>query len=59
MRDTEDREHFTEPGEKEKKEEGPRCDDINDPVRKGLCKVCGTPVLNMAPFCQDHDPPVP
>jgi hypothetical protein len=35
------------------------CDDIEDPVRRGLCKVCQTPVLGAAPFCKEHEPPVP
>ena len=60
MRDTEDREEFINNREEETtKFEGASCDDINDPVRKGLCKICGTPVLKMAPFCQEHEPPVP
>ena len=35
------------------------CGDINDPIRRGLCRVCGLPVLGEAPFCKDHEPPVP
>ena len=35
------------------------CADIEDPVRKALCRVCGVPVMGAAPFCQDHEPPVP
>ncbi len=35
------------------------CDDITDPVRRGLCKVCNMPVVGEAPFCKDHEPPVP
>ena len=38
---------------------GEACDDITDPIRRGLCKVCGMPVLGAAPFCQEHEPPVP
>ncbi len=38
---------------------GQVCDGIDDPLRRGLCKVCGNPVLGIAPFCQDHEPPVP
>ena len=38
---------------------GPVCDDINDPVRRSLCRVCGLPVVSAAPFCKDHEPPVP
>jgi hypothetical protein len=35
------------------------CDAIEDPVRRGLCKMCGMPVVGSAPFCIDHEPPVP
>jgi hypothetical protein len=35
------------------------CADIKDPVRKGLCRVCQAPVIGEAPFCKDHEPPVP
>jgi hypothetical protein len=35
------------------------CADIKDPVRKGLCRVCQVPVIGEAPFCKDHEPPVP
>lgn len=35
------------------------CDTIADPVRRTLCKVCGLPVMGEAPFCKDHEPPVP
>ena len=30
-----------------------QCNRIDDPVRRGLCKVCGTPVRNM-PFAQQQ-----
>jgi hypothetical protein len=36
-----------------------RCEGIDDPVRRGLCKVCGLPVIGEAPFCKDHEYPVP
>ncbi len=36
-----------------------QCNRIEDPVRRGLCKVCGTPVAGALPFCQQHEPPVP
>ena len=36
-----------------------QCNRIDDPVRRGLCKVCGTPVAGAMPFCQEHEPPVP
>ncbi len=39
--------------------EGEACGDITDPVRRGLCKICGIPVVGEAPFCKDHEPPVP
>ena len=45
--------------EKAQAETGPACDDIKDPYRKTLCKVCSTPVLGELPFCRDHEPPVP
>ena len=35
------------------------CNRIDDAVRRGLCKVCGTPVAGALPFCQEHEPPVP
>jgi hypothetical protein len=35
------------------------CDTIDDPVRRGLCKVCRKPVLGELPFCRDHEPKVP
>ena len=49
-------------GEKEKGIDpttGEACDDISDPVRRSLCKVCNMPVFGGAPFCQEHEPPVP
>jgi hypothetical protein len=39
--------------------EGEACDDISDPIRRTLCKVCNTPVIGEAPFCKEHEPPVP
>jgi hypothetical protein len=38
---------------------GEACEDIGDPIRRTLCKVCHTPVIGEAPFCKDHEPPVP
>ncbi len=35
------------------------CAGIRDPVRRTLCKVCNAPVVGNAPFCKDHEPPVP
>jgi len=35
------------------------CAGINDPVRRGLCRVCQVPVIGEAPFCKDHEPPTP
>lgn len=49
-------EEVTEPGSEGKVEV---CENIDDPIRRGLCKVCGLPVLGEAPFCKDHEPPVP
>jgi nucleoid DNA-binding protein len=37
----------------------PACDDISDPIRRAMCKVCGMPVLGELPFCREHEPPVP
>ena len=51
---------YAEP-ESEKHGEGDagECAGIEDPIRRGLCKVCQAPVIGEAPFCQDHEPPVP
>ncbi len=46
-------------GETSGTEHGSACENIGDPIRKGLCKVCGLPVIGQAPFCKDHEPPVP
>jgi hypothetical protein len=35
------------------------CLDIKDSVRKGLCRVCQTPLIGEAPFCNEYEPPVP
>jgi hypothetical protein len=35
------------------------CADIDDPVRRTLCKVCQAPVIGTVSFCRDHEPPVP
>jgi hypothetical protein len=43
----------------EEEHEGEVCGDITDPLRRGLCKVCNMPVVGEAPFCKDHEPPVP
>jgi hypothetical protein len=58
IREPEDKEGkgFTE---KTETEEPDRCTGIEDPVRRGLCKVCGLPVIGEAPFCKDHEMPVP
>ncbi len=42
-------------------EENPRkdCDSIDERGRRVLCKVCNMPVLGAAPFCKDHEAPVP
>lgn len=42
-----------------KSQETDPCANITDPVRKGLCRVCQVPVVGEAPFCKDHEPPVP
>lgn len=38
---------------------GETCADIQDPIRRSLCKVCNMPVMGEAPFCKEHEPPVP
>jgi hypothetical protein len=35
------------------------CADIDDPVRRGLCRICQMPVVGESPFCKDHEAPVP
>ena len=35
------------------------CAGIEDPIRRGLCRVCQAPVIGEAPFCKDHETPVP
>jgi hypothetical protein len=52
----EEKRHLAKPGEVH---EGQACGDITDPLRRGLCKVCNMPVVGEAPFCKDHEPPVP
>ncbi len=58
IREPEDKEakDFAEKAETEDVDE---CAGIEDPVRRGLCKVCGMPVIGEAPFCKDHEFPVP
>ncbi|MGB6066386.1 MAG: hypothetical protein WBG50_16415 [Desulfomonilaceae bacterium] len=36
-----------------------QCNRIDDAVRRGLCKVCGTPVAGAMPFCRQHEARVP
>ncbi len=38
---------------------GQSCAEIDDPTRRALCKICGVPILREAPFCKDHEYPVP
>jgi hypothetical protein len=38
---------------------GDQCGAIKDPVRRTLCRACGMPVVGEAPFCKDHELPVP
>jgi hypothetical protein len=45
--------------EKDKTKEVSPCETIQDPIRKGLCKVCNTPIIGEAPFCKDHEPEIP
>jgi hypothetical protein len=35
------------------------CDFIDEFGRRALCKMCEMPVLGAAPFCRDHEAPVP
>ncbi len=35
------------------------CENIDDPVRRTLCKMCNKPVVGASPFCEEHEPPVP
>jgi hypothetical protein len=62
MSDKEERNQEREPGS-QSGAAGERtadpCGDIKDPVRKTLCRVCQAPVIGEAPFCKDHEPPVP
>jgi len=51
--------YATTEGEKPRSEETDECAGIEDPVRRGLCRVCQAPIIGEAPFCQDHEPPVP
>ncbi len=52
----EEKRRVAEPGETHT---GEACGDIDDPIRRGLCKICNMPVVGEAPFCKDHEPPVP
>ena len=52
----EEKKHVAEPGTEGKVDV---CGNIDDPIRRGLCKICGMPVVGAAPFCQEHEPPVP
>jgi len=52
----EEKKHVAEPGTEGKVDV---CGDINDPIRRGLCRACGLPIVGEAPFCKDHEPPVP
>ncbi len=45
-------------GEKEP-DKGDPCDEIQDSLRRMLCKTCGVPVVGEAPWCKDHKPPIP
>jgi hypothetical protein len=52
-------EALARPPEGTEKGEEDVCADIADPVRRGLCRICQAPVVGEAPFCKDHEPPVP
>ena len=62
MSDKEERNQEREPGSQSGAAGEPTADpcvDIKDPVRRTLCRVCQAPVIGEAPFCKDHEPPVP
>jgi hypothetical protein len=44
---------------KERHEKDDECASISDPIRRNLCRVCQKPVIGEAPFCKDHEFPVP
>jgi hypothetical protein len=50
---------FAPEEEKSRSEDADECASIQDPVRRTLCEVCNKPVIGLAPFCQEHEPPVP
>ena len=52
----EEKKRVSEPGTEDKVDV---CGDINDPIRRSLCRICGIPVVGEAPFCKNHEPPVP
>jgi RNA polymerase-binding transcription factor DksA len=56
---TEEQKRTSELNARKAEETYAQCNRIDDPVRRGLCKVCGTPVAGVMPFCQQHEPPVP
>jgi len=59
IRDPEEHERKTA-GEHPVEEDKPDpCAGIADPVRRGLCKACGLPIIGEAPFCKEHEMPVP
>jgi hypothetical protein len=58
-REPEDKETRVGTKQTEAKEITDTCAGIQDPVRRGLCKACGLPVIGEAPFCKEHEMPVP
>jgi hypothetical protein len=52
----EEKQRVSEPGTEGKVDV---CGDITDPIRRGLCRICGIPVVGEAPFCKDHEAPIP
>ena len=58
-REEKSRENELSAEEKSASEASDECASIRDPVRRTLCRVCNAPVVGAAPFCQDHEPPVP
>jgi hypothetical protein len=49
----------TESSETKEAQAADSCAHIEDPVRRGFCRVYQAPVIGEAPFCKDHEPPVP
>lgn len=55
---TEDQKKIYESEARRAEEINAQCNTIDDPVRRGHCKVCGTPAAGALPFCRQHEPTV-